>query len=241
MRNKNYIWIKRLSFVSLFIYIVLFSIDFCQPRTLDKIKSGRISFTQELGWVNWGHAIPTNAINGIERLNNLEEVDSILSIYMQVKSHIFVVDLTGECKRYVLLGSIKDSIQLRYHFYSLFRKASSDLETYQGDLPFSLLSVSKESSFREGDLMGNLISVYLAETGMKIADFRNSLTNYSKEKCILKFADFPIQKHNWDSVSNIAKNSSVSVPFSNFVDTFFREVTNQINSSLSKSIYFNSN
>jgi len=121
----------------------------------------------------------------------------------------------------------------------LFRQASSDLEIYQGDLPFSLLSVSKESSFREGDLMGNLISVYLAETGMKIADFRKSLTDYSVEKSILSCTEFHIQKHNWDSVESIANKSSVSVPFSNFVKTFFKGTQKEINSSLSKSIYFN--
>ena len=239
MWKKNYTWIKMLLCISLFIYLVLFSIDFFQPRTLDKIKSGRISFTQELGWVNWGHAIPTNAMNGIEELNKLEDVDSMLSIYMQVKSHFFGFDLMGECKRDLSLASIKDSIQLRYHFYSLFRQASSDLETYQGDLPFSLLSVSKESSFREGDLMGNLISVYLAETGMKIADFRKSLTDYSVEKSILSCTEFHIQKHNWDSVESIANKSSVSVPFYNFVKTFFKGTQKEINSSLSKSIYFN--
>ena len=217
----------------------LFSVDLSQDGTLDKIKCGRISYTKELGWVNWGHAIPTNAINGMVELKNIKEIDSTLRLYMQVKSIFFGVTLMGECTRSIHLNSVKDTTQIKRHFYSLFRKVSSDLEEYQSDLPFSLFSVSRESSFREGDLMGNIISVYLAETGIKIADFRKSLTDYPEGESIKKLSDIGIQKHTWQRVSQIANSSSFSEPFSNFLKMFFKDTKKQINSSASQRIYIN--
>ena len=46
----------------------------------------------------------------------------------------------------------------------------------------------------------NLISIYLAETGIKIADFRKTLTDYSAKKSSLKFSEFGTQKHTWERV-----------------------------------------
>ena len=239
MNKKRSILLKIFFVLSTMLFIGLYSIDLSQDGTLDKIKCGRISYTNELGWVNWGHAIPTNAINGMVELKKLKEIDSTLHLFMQVKSRFFGVDLMGECKRSIQLNTVKDTTQLKRHFYSLFRKASSDLESYQGDLPFSLFSVSRESSFREGDLMGNLVSVYLAGTGIKIADFRKTLTDYSAKKSSLKFSEFGIQKHTWERVEKIVNGSSVSEPFSNFIKSFFKKTKKQINSSASQKIYFN--
>ena len=239
MNKKRSVFLKIFFVLSTMLFIGLYSIDLSQDGTLDKIKCGRISYTNELGWVNWGHAIPTNAVNGMVELKKLKEIDSTLHLFMQVKSNFFGVDLMGECKRSIQLNTVKDTTQLKHHFYSLFRKVSSDLEEYQSDLPFSLFSVSRESSFREGDLMGNIISVYLAETGMKIADFRKSLTDYPEGESIKKLSDIGIQKHTWQRVSQIANSSSFSEPFSNFLKMFFKDTKKQINSSASQRIYIN--
>lgn len=188
------------------ILLTLFSITFTaliifdqsQPGTIQNIKDKQIQFSEELGWINWSHAIPERNIKEFERFIMLQETqtdsfDFSFSMDMKIKvNNHFII---AACSQKYRVPVVTNKFKRQIYYAEIFSNVSVLLEDMQGELPYSLLSGSNASAHREGDLTGNLISLYACFNNQKTLKLKEYLTLMNVKDCIIK-----------NSISNIDKN-----------------------------------
>lgn len=169
--------ITGLIFTSLVISMIY--IDFNQPGTNENIQDQTIQFSEELGWINWSHAIPERNIRAFRRFKKLQltQVDSFnFSFSMDMKIKIKNKFIVASCSNTYRVPVVKSMIAKKELYTEIFGTVSNLLENMQGELPFSLLSGSRASSHRDGDLTGNIISLYSCYTNTSFNEIKNELT-----------------------------------------------------------------
>lgn len=156
----------------------------------DSIKSGELQYSEELGWINWGHAKPNGpkeAFDKLLRLNS-ENTDSFELDYCQRMK----AKLAGKWREAKYCETLKLPPRLsrkeaKSAFFDLFISVSKGFENLQGSFPYSASADSRNSSFREGDLTGNLIAFYCATESLAVEDVKSRLTLYSIYESWKKF------------------------------------------------------
>lgn len=144
---------------------MLYFFDQSQKGTEDNIRKGEIGYSTKLGWINFSHAIPDRTIlifNQFEERCQVELDSFQFTFSMDMKIRIPKGWLVAETEQQFLIPFGLDSFSRSLAFIEMFKSVSLDLEEMQGDFPYGLLSGSSASSFRNGDLTGNVLSVYQA-------------------------------------------------------------------------------
>ncbi len=175
-----------------------------------QILNGEIQYTEELGWINWGHAKPEKTIIAFNEFQekNKSAIDSFEFQYAQhMKFKMgdeYLIATFSETRKIPPFLSVKEEKEV---FLEIFASVSKSFEEMQGSFPFSLIPSCNASSYRNGDLTGDLISYYLAVSDCSTTDIKSALTMYDKLESYNKFEEEGMHlKMGW----RVEKNSNPS-------------------------------
>lgn len=192
---------KRYRFVIggvLLLLLVLFFSWNAEGVIKEKIKEGEIQYSKELGFINWDHANPEGTISAFKRLQsvNCVDTDSIEFTYTQkmvitVGTLSAVAEYTETRKLPTHLTSEEEQIV----FLEIFTSVTASFEKMQGELPYAIIPQTRASSFRKGDLMGNLLSFYMAISSTTVATLRDDLTMVSSAEALEIFETMKVSNH----------------------------------------------
>ena len=146
--------------------------------TVTRIKKNEFLFCEGLGWINLGHAKPDATKEAFRRfqVQNRSATDSFSFCYTQKMAYT----LAG---KHIFAGFVECSLvranltpeEEKKAFLHIFLSVSNAFEHMQGQLPYSLFGSSRKSSFRDGDLAGDLISYYGAVSNVTLKDMKQGL------------------------------------------------------------------
>ena len=169
----------------------------------NNIRNGNIQYSEELGWINWKHANPYGtkvAYSELQRLN-IQAVDSFNYTYSQtMKYKIGNSYVVAECSESRIVKPRLTAKEEQLAFFEIFKSVSNSFEKMQAKFPFKLIPESNGSSFREGDLMGNLISYYCSVSNTHLSEIKHRMTLYDSEKSLEFYHNGHFNKSNWDSI-----------------------------------------
>ena len=192
------------------------------PDNEFEIRNGTLQYSQELGWINWDHARPDGPVEAYSRLQRLndEATDSFSFTYRQK----MVLPLVGNL--YVAeveeLWKIRNGLteeELKNVFLEVFVSVSNRFEEMQAHGAYAALAASRESSFREGDLIGNLLAFYAAVDGEAFRDFKRALSLFSIEKSLQQYRVQGTSVAKWDDVTlNCPGNNQSCTELNRLID-----------------------
>ena len=84
-------------------------------------------------------------------------------------------------------------IELEQIFLEILLQVSNQFETMQGSFPISLIPGASQSSFRNGDMNGNLISFYASINNTSSKEIKASFNEASTKEALLHLDD----SNNW--------------------------------------------
>ena len=202
-KNRKFILIG-LVFILLFI-----AFGYLNNGTERKIKDGEIQYSEELGWINWGHANPSGtqkAFADFKNKNQLSTTNFSFS-YTQTMRYRFlgVSFFTSYNESWKIIKQPEDS-NIKNAFLKVFTSVSEGFESMQNK-PIYALSGSKPSSFREGDLMGNLISFYCVVSKSSVSEVKQQLTLWNTKNSLNKYNKEGLERIHWNEMK-IKKNES---------------------------------
>ena len=180
----------------IFIPIILLKLD----TTKKYIKSNSIAYSNKIGWVNWNHAIKKDTKNAFERftmLNNATSDSIVFEYAQQTKSYLTKeIVFISEYKERRKFKTGMDQEQLQKAFSEIFISVSNGFEKNQAQLP----NISFYSSFRKGDLMGNLVSLYLTYHDITLESFKKTSHCIDPMKALDKFEQLEHKKEYLDDI-----------------------------------------
>ena len=222
LKNGHYRHYKTLIFLLFVILLVagyawLYSLNSVEKR----IRRGEIQFSHELGWINWGHAKPAGTLEAFNRLqyDNLHSKDSFYFCYSQkmkfkVGSRSVVAEFT-QCRNIRTKLSLQEEQEA---FLEIFMGVSEGFEKMQSRFPYVLMEVSPGSSFREGDLTGNLLSFYSAAYNVSTDSIHKKLTMLKPEGCALKYDQEGLGKDLVWNIEAVDKQSDLKETLNRWVN-----------------------
>ena len=130
------------------------------------IAAGNIAYTYDCAWVDWKHARPGKIKSFVDDFSNkfaqtpLNETFKITygqeGGFKQMGCSVFSYSIS---KEYEILKLKEDEKTKKKLMFQIFKDVSYLFEKQQTEVFWGIL---KSSSFREGDLMGNLIGFHIA-------------------------------------------------------------------------------
>lgn len=225
--------------------IIIFSIIFFAIQKVgieEQIKSRQLIYSYNYGWIDMTHAIPTNTIKFVNKLQHKNQlaIDYYLIDYSQsVGAVYFDTPIKLEIKHTYKIKSNLDSNTLEQIGFNIFAHVSNHFEKIQ-NVP--IMPIKLNSSFQEGDMTGNLISFCLAtkkitsdsiKKNLNPANILASLMLYEKSKKFKNQKFFPIYYTNNKPVTTpllfsfYHKNNSL---FTNYMKCIKKEIILHINS-----------
>lgn len=181
------------------------------PGPLHDIQKGSLQYSQELGWINWDHARPTGPSKAYAELVELhgQANDSFLFTYRQeMVLPIAGVHYVAEVAQEWRLPHNLSKEALQEAFMHIFVRVSTQFEEMQGQGAYARLGASRASSFREGDLVGNLLSVYCAFTNQDLAHCRQQLSLSSTLESLQHYRQQGCGTHHWNDLALHASDSN---------------------------------
>ena len=171
------------------------------PRS--EVLAGKLGYTSRAGWINWNHANQDGVVHFLADLRRTWRSvgDKPFQIsYAQEMSGVYgPIRVQSIAERYYHIDSCPDEASLEKIALGIFRETSEAFEDMQGAFPNAVDARSQESSFREGDLRGNLVAFYKALRGYPDEEVRVWLGTVSEETAVAQLKDHPIGKsHSWD-------------------------------------------
>lgn len=190
----------KLLFSILFTCIIVYKVAFdnIKKSASDNIKNGSLQYSEELGWINWDHAKKSGTIKSFSVLKYLNEnaMDSFSFQYSQKMKHkIGHFEAVAEVieSRKMQCGQTPE--ELKFNFLQIFKSTSISFENMQ-----ALFPNSRNSSDREGDIVGNLISFYLAINDLNREEIEKQLTLCSETESLDKLNTSGIGFCPWSNV-----------------------------------------
>ena len=181
MRSKYYKLIICIGLISIGVFLIFSS----RNGVEDNLLNGQTGYSKEFGLINWGHARPNETAKSFKALQELNEIstDTFEFSYSQKMVSKFggwniVIGVSERRKMPPHLSLAEEKIV----FLEIFTSVSYSFEQLQASFPYTIDPASRNSSFRSGDLMGNLISYYLAVSNITLDDFKNEITIISPEE-----------------------------------------------------------
>ncbi|MDJ1486225.1 hypothetical protein QNI16_37425 [Cytophagaceae bacterium YF14B1] len=132
-------------------------------NTEAEILAGNIRYSHECGWITQDHAIPDGPRQLLRTIyqQNATRKDSFDITYRQtMKYSFFGKRLIAEAASTYRLATGMSKEQTDAAALLILMDVSEQFEDMQGSLPYKL--TSEGSSFRKGDLTGNLLAYYKA-------------------------------------------------------------------------------
>ena len=167
----------------------------------DRIKEGKIQYTKEVGWINWGHAMPEATQLAYEHFKKQMEEGHFpftFSYPQKMKYSLFGFILILQCEGKITIDHKLDEQEQRKVFIQLFKVVSEYFESKQGEAPYSFTT---QSSFREGDLMGNLISLHTTLNKDDMRDVKKNLSALEPNKALVLWSEKKCKKKRWKELS----------------------------------------
>ncbi len=168
-----------------------------------RIRSGRYVHTSRLGWINWGHATvagPKALLLDIQQRSRDAAGRPFTITYSQRQGGRIAGFWLRSTKlrTYEVAGGLTPA-ELNRVAFGIYVEVSDAFEEMQGSFPSCLDGASRRSSFRAGDLTGNLIGFYCALHGCEPTELLPSLGESSVEKALhaLRTAPHATQR-SWD-------------------------------------------
>jgi hypothetical protein len=154
----------------------------------DVISSGGHGYTRRAGWVNWRHAKPKGALSFLNDLRakwREAQGQKFGVTYTQKMSGVyFGVQITSSVEHGYELGDIRDLEALHRAAWVIFQSVSEDFECMQETLPDAIIADSRSSSYRDGDLMGNLVGYHCALHSLTLEQARDQLGSLTAQESI---------------------------------------------------------
>lgn len=220
------------------IFLIGARLYFSGNDLLENLSTGETQLTQEFGFINWGHANSSETKRYYEEFlaqMNLSQ-DSIDFSYRQnVRMQSFGLTVSfgfEECRRF---KTTTNKTQQQLAFLEIFENVSQQFETMQNQLPLSFLPGASNSSFRNGDLNGNLISVFKAFENISTNELKNDLRVSSKVEAITTISNYPILTTDRRSFELIVQDWEIKNPK---VQNFFSLVQSQKSTPKSRLLYY---
>lgn len=188
-------------------YMVPNGLDPMGLTTRSDIASGRLSYTCNCGWIDWGHLNPngprgvtTQLLNPIKNESGINAISSngFIVNYKQSMGGMGVSVSSGG-DYYIKSGlneTQKASVAL-----AIFMEVSIGFETMQGQFPFSL--ASGQSSFSQEDLVSNMIGFYIGWKDLSIG--------FAEMQC--KSVSIKESERIWDESEGLGKNTSFKATY----------------------------
>lgn len=163
------------------------------------IRIGKLRYTARAGWVNSGHARPegvrvfTQALSQLWRDSGGAPFDITYGQYMD--GHYFgLLGVQSQVERtYRVIPPLTET-ELDRVAFGIFREVSESFETLQGSFPNALDAQSQDSSFREGDLMGDRIAFFRALRGYSARQVQDWIQPLPPELSLLQLRKLPLAK-----------------------------------------------
>jgi hypothetical protein len=181
-----------------FLIISIVLIVLISDNTPKNIQKGSLQYSKELGWINWEHANPESTLKAYHELVLLNKlsIDSFIFNYSQkMKLKIANKFIVAECKESRIIKPFLTVEEEKLLFLNMFISVSESFERFQAQFPNSY-----HSSFREGDLMGNLISFHIATTKSNIQMVKDDLVLFNSEESFQQFKKDGLGKIKWNAL-----------------------------------------
>jgi hypothetical protein len=161
---------------------------FCGNDLKSNLQNGETVFLSDLAYLNKNHANPSLTKVSFEeflRLNK-QAKDSFEFCYQQkVCTSIFSFNyyrIFSETRKF---PKLHDKRALEMSFFEIFKSVSIQFETMQAEFPLSLLPGSRNSSFRNGDLMGDYFSFLQSISRLDSSTFQNKILKSHNPSMVL--------------------------------------------------------
>ena len=179
-----------------------------------QILKGEIQYSEELGWINLGHALPNETKEAYQELQELNQVaqDSFEFVYtQQMRFRVWDQQMTAQLSESRRIPPHLNEEEVKEVFLEIFVSVSESFEQMQGSFPYSLMPGCANSSFRNGDLTGDLISYFIAVSNISTEEFKEALTIFDAKSSLEKYEDEGMkEKTNWSLTENDRnKNNSI--------------------------------
>lgn len=150
------------------------------PRDMRKlILAGEHGYTRRAGWVNWRHAEPLGVrdlLRNVEAQWQKAPGDPFPIRFRQCMAGIYLgVRVESSVEHHYEVRGLASPADVQWAAWLIFKNVSEDFERAQETLPDSLIADSVLSGFRDGDLMGNLLSFQCAVQGLTVWELREAL------------------------------------------------------------------
>lgn len=164
------------------------------------IRTQQIQYSDELGWINWNHARPASTLYYYKRFLQANQTlaDSFDFVYAQ--KNTFNIGSFFVHHYYTERWKIKSGLSVdeaKHTFTAIFASVSSGFENMQGNMPMQLFADTRRSSFRNGDMMGNLISLATVLEYVNIDSLKAQLNLFSVEKTMELYKKSTSKRVNW--------------------------------------------
>jgi hypothetical protein len=137
------------------------------------IYERKVTFHEELGWVDWGHANTDGATIFLAQIDAAIQHKTALSDTIVYRQGMYMSTMRAYVQQHFVMDSLNESNKLKASF-EIFESVSNGFETLQKRFPFI-----SASSFATEDMNGNKISFYCAYKHLKVNDFKQKLSEKS--------------------------------------------------------------
>ncbi len=206
---------KKLTILFILLLIVLAVYFMClKDNTSRYIRSGTIQYKQALGWVNWHHAgtaLTQKSYREFLQVNHTA-ADSFEFSYAQHNAINLGVSYFYAYYRetWKLRSGLNDD-EANAAFIRIFASVSEGFEHMQGNIPMSLFADTRRSSFRDGDIMGNLISLGSVIYGIAADSLKAIAKPVSADQALEMYKNGERKKVYWQELKIDSSNNDVHI------------------------------
>jgi hypothetical protein len=201
--------IRRLFFAGIMMGLTLLMYLQLGQDVAKDIRAQELLWTSN-GWVNFGHANPSGVKVFIDDLNSrwaaAPDKPFEVTYGQRMKGNYFgLITVQARLERVYRITNVSSKQELDRIAWGIFREVADAFETMQGSFPNAIDASSQDSSFRNGDLMGNRIAFYRALRGYTKDQVNAWLHPMSVEDSLRHFQQAPMAKNsNWDVPPELA-------------------------------------
>jgi len=194
---------KGLVILTILVLLALLVLASVSPSLRSEIQKGNLQYCEELGWINWDHARPDGpreAFRRLQRLNEESEDSFSFTYHQKMVLPLAGAQYVAEVEELWKVQSGSRPEELESVFLKVFVSVSNRFEKMQAQGAYAGLAASRESSFREGDLTGNLLAFYAAITGEQTATIQKQLRLFSVDKSLEQLKKEGIGHTKWNEI-----------------------------------------
>ncbi len=185
--------------IALTLCVVAFALytNLTSVHTKDDIQTGKLVYSMPCGWINMDHALPygpSSLWHTIQKRGGGKGEYFRVRYVQTMKWPLLGRQLVAETAAVYELPVAMTVPEAKSAALLILMDVSEQFEQMQGSLPYNLLEGSRQSSFRQGDLTGNLLSLYVALHGCTLNQIKDSLVIQPVEESLVRWKREPAFK-----------------------------------------------